>query len=254
MSQDSTLRIQNDAAMKDRGLSGMQTRKLIFNGLVELVVKNLDEAIQGLDDAVGRSRGFIAASSLSGKSGSKRTGHWTLRVPVATNRELIKDLKSLGELIRETTRSQDVTEEFFDLQARLKNKQVEESRLIKHLENSTGKLEEILHVEREISRVRGEIESMQGRLNLLNDQTSLATIELTMLEMDNYIPEAAPTLVTRVQRAFSGSVENLVRVGESLLIMVVVVIPWLILLAVPGVPFLLWMFRKGPGVDSTKPV
>jgi tellurite resistance protein len=59
--------------------------------------------------------------------------------------------------------AQDVTEEFYDVDARLRNKRVEEQRLVEHLKKSTARLQDILAVEREISRVRGEIEQMEGR-------------------------------------------------------------------------------------------
>ena len=89
---------------------------------------------------------------------------WKIRVPVDQFESFVQKVVALGELERTLRTSQDVTEEYYDIEARIKNKKVEEERLLKHLEKSTGKLEEILAVEREISRVRGEVERLQGRL------------------------------------------------------------------------------------------
>ena len=83
---------------------------------------------------------------------------------------------------KNTTDSQDVTEEYYDVEARIKNKRVEEERLLKHLEQSTGKLEDILKVEKEISRVRGEIERQQGRLQYLDKLSALTTVTITLHE------------------------------------------------------------------------
>lgn len=69
------------------------------------------------------------------------------------------------------------------------------------LEERPGKLEEAIAIERELSRVREELERMQGRMRVLADLTSLTTAELTITEIHHYKPEDAPTLATRVRRA-----------------------------------------------------
>jgi len=84
----------------------------------------------------------------------------------------------LCELQSLSADSQDVTEQYYDLQSRIRNKQTEEARLVRHLEQSTGKLDEILAVEREVSRVREELERMEGKMRVLQDLTALATVTL----------------------------------------------------------------------------
>ena len=83
--------------------------------------------------------------------------------------------------------------EYYDLEARIKNKQQEETRLLKHLADSTGKLEDILAVERELTRVRGEIEQMQGRIRYLGNLSALSTVTLNVTEVRNYTPPVHPT-------------------------------------------------------------
>ena len=120
-----------------------------------------------------------------------------------------------------------MSEEYFDLDARQAAKKVEEDRLLKHLTESTGKLEDILAVERELSRVRTEIERMQGRLRALANLTTLATVTISASEIKGYIPPQSPTLATKVTRAFEESVASLQRFGESALIACVSIAPWL---------------------------
>ena len=84
----------------------------------------------------------------------------------------------LAELQNRNEDSQEVTAEFYDVQVRIRNKQREEERLLEHLADSTGDLEDILTVEKEIARVRTEVEQLQGRLRVLQDQTSLSTVTL----------------------------------------------------------------------------
>ena len=151
-------------------------------------------------------------------------------------------MSRLGEVKQNHIGSQDVTEEYFDVQARIRNKQEEEKRLLKHLNETTGKLEEILAVERELSRVRGEVEQMQGRLRLLTDRTQLSTITIEATEWKDYKPPVAATFPTQLGRAFFRSVDNLVSFGQSLLLVAVALAPWLPLIAV-GIFVARWLVR-----------
>ena len=85
-----------------------------------------------------------------------------MRVPPGRFVELLVTAQRLGEVRRVISDSQDVSEEYYDVEARIRNKQQEETRLLAHLQDSTGKLDEILAVERELARVRGEVEQVQG--------------------------------------------------------------------------------------------
>jgi hypothetical protein len=202
-------------------------RKIIYNADVELTVDDFARAEQGIMRLVKESGGYLADSNVAGSPGSQRSGMWKVRVPVEGFESFVEAVIRLGELQRRQTNSQDVTEEFYDLEARIKNKKVEEARLVKHLEESTGKLKDILDVERELSRVREEVERQQGRLQLLANLASLTTVTIHVREWKGYIPAAAPTFATRVARTFRASVDQLARFSEGLVLAVVSVVPWL---------------------------
>ena len=138
--------------------------------------------------------------------------------------------------------SQDVTEEFYDVEARIRNKKKEEDRLLELLDTATGELEDILAVERELSRVREEIERVEGRLRVHKDLTSLTTINLSVTEVKDYVPEEAATYATRVRRAFQSSITALVATMQGLSILAVAAAPWLaVILALGLVLMLFWM-------------
>src|SRR5262249_49841670 len=147
-----------------------------------------------------------------------------------------------GELQRNKLDTKDVTEEFFDTETRIKNKQVEEKRLVQHLEKSTGKLEDILAVERELSRVRGEIEQMQGRIQLLTNLTSLTTIVVTVQERKGYVSPTAPSSTVSIERTFGRSWENLVAFGSWIVLVAVALVPWLPILALVGL--VVWLILR----------
>jgi Domain of unknown function (DUF4349) len=219
-------------------------RKIIYNAHVDLVTEDLNKLEDSLTKLITTSKAYVADSDRTGSAGATRHGTWKVRVPVNQYDPFVKGAVKLGELVSIKADSQDVSEEFFDLEARETAKKVEEARLLKHLADSTGKLEEILAVERELSRVRSEIERMEGRLRALANLTSLATVTITASEIKDYVPPQAPTLGTRLARTFAGSLETLRLFGEAVLIFLVAIVPWLPFLAI-AVGIVVWISRRG---------
>jgi hypothetical protein len=218
-------------------------RRIIRTGNVELVVPDLDGATLRLQKLVEDHKGFIAHSDVRGTKGERRTASWTIRIPADEYQATMDSLPRLGELLGNRTDSQDVSEEYYDIEARLKNKQVEEKRLLEHLQKSTGKLDEILAVEKELSRVREEIERFQGRLNKLSNLTSLTTITISMQEIKDYVPPSSPSFGTSVSRTFDDSAGTLGSFLRNIVLFAVAVAPWLPLVAVViGLPW--WLIRR----------
>ena len=170
--------------------------------------------------------GFLAESDQSSLAQNQRHASWRVRIPAANFEAFVGEVVRLGEVRQNHVGSQDITEQYLDLEARIRNKREEEKRLLKHLADSTGKLEDILAVERELSRVRGEAEQMEGRLRFLADRSELSTVTIEANEWKDYKPPVAATFGTQVKRAFFTSVDRLVEFGKALAILVVVLAPW----------------------------
>ncbi len=217
-------------------------RKIIYTAEVSLVAEKLNPAQKKLEALVRQSKGYIAETNIGGETGAPRTGTWKVRVPVDGYQSFLDAVSKIGEVQTVSSNSQDVSDEYYDTEARLRNKRVEEQRLIEHLKKSTAKLSEILMVEKEISRVRGEIEQMTGRLRVLASLTSLTTITITIHEIKDYVPPAPPTFATQVERAFSGSFGGMVSFGKGVLLALVALVPWLVVFALIGFP--LWRFAR----------
>ena len=207
-------------------------RKIIHTARVELVTEDLT----GLESKLGRlvetSKGYVADSDVTGTAGARRDGTWRVRIPVDAYDAFLKEAVRLGELVSLKADAQDVSEDYYDLEARLANKKVEEARLLKLLTDATGKLEEVLKVEHELSRVREEIERFQGKLRSLTNLTSLTTVTITAREIKDYKPPQAPTLRTRIGRTFADSVDALRQLGEGLLLFAVGLVPWIPAIAI----------------------
>jgi Domain of unknown function (DUF4349) len=223
-------RYADKKAAKDAGT----TRKIITNAEVFLILEDLDAGEKQLKELIAQNGGQIASSDLRGTSGSQRAGHWKVRIPIANFDAFKAKAEKIGNLERSSTNSSDVTEEFYDVEARLKNKKIEEARLIQHLEKSTAKLSDILEVEKELSRVRGEIEQMQGRINMLNNLTSLTTIDISLREVKNYVPPTAASFGDDVNRTLNSSWSGLVTTGRKFTLSLVSLLPWVPLLVILG--------------------
>jgi Domain of unknown function (DUF4349) len=105
-----------------------------------------------------------------------------LRVPAEQLDATLAEVKSLGRVESENQGGQDVTSQYVDLQARLANARNTEQRLTDLLRNRTGKLSDVLEVEQELDRVRGEIEQMEAQRKTMANQVSFATLNTTITE------------------------------------------------------------------------
>ena len=207
------------------------SRKIVYTAEIALVVDDFAKLESMIVKLVGDGGGYVADSDVSGSAGSNRFASWKVRVPIERFQAFLDSAAKLGELTRRRLDSQDVTEEYYDLDARIKNKKVEEARLLKHLENSTAKLEDILAAERELSRVREEVERQEGRLRLLANLASLTTVTITAQERTDYVPPTTPGFATRAGHTFSDSIAGFVHAAQSLALWGISLVPWLPLFA-----------------------
>ena len=226
-------------------------RKIIYDARIELLVKSLESAERAVLDLIKDHNGFLAESNIAAQTGTQRDATWRVRVPVDHFDSFVSAVGKLGEVRTNHVGSQDVTEAFADLDARIRNKQEEEKRLLKHLSDSTGKLEDILNVERELSRVRGEVEQMQGRLRVLANRSDLSTVTITATEWKDYSPPAPMTFQAQLSHSFFRSLDALVAFGKTVLLLLVALIPWTPLIVI-GLFVLLWLIRAERRASATR--
>ena len=149
---------------------------------ITMVTQNLDKARAGIDQIVQRFGGYVGELSTSAPVDGGRTLTATLRVPGAQLDAALAELKTLGRVESESQTGQDVTAQYVDLEARLSNARNTEQRLLELLRQRTGKLSDVLEVETELSRVREEIERMEGERRLLAKQVAFAMITASVTE------------------------------------------------------------------------
>lgn len=155
-------------------------RKVISTASLTLEVKSVEKASNDIVKIVEASQGFISGSSTDTSGGSKN-GQMTIRVPQKIFYSTIAQIEALGTEKSRQISGQDVTEEFIDVGARLDNLKKQEARFQEILKNAST-VKDVLDVERELERVRGEIESLTGRMNYLNQSVEMSTITVNVME------------------------------------------------------------------------
>jgi PKD repeat protein len=155
-------------------------RMIVRTGQISLVVSDISKSLDNIAKMAGDFGGYVVTSQ-KWKDNDRNYGNISIRVLAENYDKAISSLRNLSlDVISETTSSQDVTEEYSDLGAGLKNLETTETQLLKIMENAV-KTEDILSIQRELTNVRGQIEQTKGRMLYLErtSATSLINIQLS---------------------------------------------------------------------------
>ena len=207
--------------------------RIIYTATVGVVVKDFAPAEQTLLGLVKEAGGYVATASLNRSSGDSRYGRWSFRVPVAEFESFLAALDAVGYVESRSQSSQDVTMEYVDTESRIANLKRLEEQILKLLNERAGELDDLLKIEQELARVRGEIEQAEGRLRYLTNKTDFTTVDVTVREERDYVPPKAPTFGDRVATTWGGSLDALKDAAEAAALVAVALAPWLAVAAVP---------------------
>ncbi len=208
-----------------------------------LVVKDFAVARTALETILARHHAYAAELSVNTAEGAPRRLTASLRVPTPELGAAVSELKSLGRVENESQSGEEVTQQHADLVARLKNSRETEQRLQAILQQRTGKISDVLQVEQEIARVRGEIEQMEAEQDSLEHRVGFATINLNLADVyQAQLTMPSPSIATRLH---NGLVAGFHMAAETVLGIVLFFAEYgpalLIWLAILGVPlFLVW--------------
>ena len=195
---------------------------LVRVGQASLQVDSLEIGIQRVREVARRTNAVIANTSMAGGREQTRAASLELRVPSDRFDEAVNGLSPIGKLESVNVSVEDVGEEFVDVQARVTNARRLEQRLIELLANRTGKLSEVLNVERELARVRQEIERYEGRMRYLRARASVSTLTIAVHEP---YPIVADPGARPMRDAFVQARRNLVGVTAGIIASLGVIIP-----------------------------
>ena len=204
----------------------LSARQIITKASFSAETSDMDGLWQAVSSQVAKAGGFVSNFAEQRYAGQRRGGTWTIRLPSNEFEVFVQWLDKHVTITGRELSAQDVSEEVVDLAARLANKKNTEQRLTKLQEERVGKLDELLSVEREIDRVREEIERLEGRQRLLQDRISLCTITLSVSTRIGAHVVQSPTFAIRISETWSSSVAALRACFEKLVLFAVRLAPW----------------------------
>ncbi|MCS7265106.1 MAG: DUF4349 domain-containing protein [Armatimonadetes bacterium] len=222
------------------------TRKLIREAWLTLMVQDVPKVAQQVRQIAEQLDGYVAQISQSREPKGEWRAELILRVPSERYHEALSKLQQLGQVEDLREQVQDVTEEFIDLEARLRNLKRSEQHLLELLKR-TGKVSDLLQVERELSQRRSEIERIEGRLRYLTHQTNFSTINVTLKEFRaRPIPETAFS----VSKVFGDAFRTAVLILRGILVALI----WVIVFGIFWLPlslFAWWWAKRMRQVEET---
>ncbi len=169
--------------------------KIIKTGDIRYEIKDLNKSFEELNQLIKTNGGFIQNDN-SGSRYDYTFRNIVVRVPSKNFDKLLEAIsKDVAHFDTKTISVSDVTEEFIDIEARLKTKKTLENRYLDLL-SKTNKIAEILEIEKSLSQIREEVESVQGRLNYLKNQVSFSTLTIEIYHTSasgSGITESYPT-------------------------------------------------------------
>jgi Domain of unknown function (DUF4349) len=195
--QNSEMEAKVMAAPPEPGASqtnpALVNRKLIRNATVDLEIVNFDQAVQKITAFANEEKGYVATTKSEKQENGKLRGEIVVKILPENLDRFLQKIRGLGELKNQTLGTEDITKNYFDSEARLKNARVMEQRLIDMLKRKSDDINDLLQVEKELGRVREEIEKMQGELKFWDSQVQFATVTIALAEKD--LEEAAKYLL-----------------------------------------------------------
>lgn len=218
----------NDAAQA-------QGRKLILTASLNLETTEFDDAAALLEQRTGEFGGWIENSELQGSSrnNSARYGWYTLRIPAARLEEFLSGAGELGNVLSLNRRQEEITEAYYDTEARLTALKTQEERLLAIMEKAET-LDDIIRLESALSDVRYQIESLSGTMRRYDNLVEMATLEVSLREVSSTTPVSGTprSLGERIGQQFSESLRSLGRFCEGVLVFLIGNLPVLLVIAV----------------------
>lgn len=240
--------LEFSAVANKENKKSLEMQKIIKNSYISLSVEDLDMAYDKLDNKINSYLGYMENSNIYNNDGSRKSGNFTIRMPQDKNNQMIEFIKSLGKVKSIETGSENVTGQYYDTENRVKNLEYQEKQL-REIMKKAVKVEDIIQIERELTRVRTQIDSLTGSLKHIDDLVSYTTINLNMQETTikgNKIDTLDKSIWQKAKEGFIYSINRIVNNLEYLLIKVISNIPNLILVVtvLGGVYLIYKRFKK----------
>lgn len=209
-------------------------RKVIYTADLYIRVKNFNQAVSAFQDTIASLGGYVIESNTySSEDEMPKEGSLTVKVPEDKFQSFLKTVgKGSVKVNQQTVTGQDVTEEYVDLESRLKAKKAVEERLLSFMKNAQ-KTEDLLKISSDLSAVQEEMEQITGRINYLKNQTSFATVTMQISEDKISVPGLENEELNtweKTKKQFMESLNALLAAGSALIVFTAGNLPVLLVL------------------------
>lgn len=214
--------------------------KIIQTGNISMESLKFDESVSKTLEYVTSIGGYAESSTIQGQGISsanramKRTANYIFRVPSDKYTDFFSKMKGYGVVTSEQSQGQDITDQYFDTDARLKSLKIQEERELALLQKAI-KLSDILELEKELNSVRYQIESYTGTLRKWDSLVSYSTVKLTIREVDEtkiMVPTKEKGLWARIVYSFTYSMKQLGETTQNFIVLLVAMLPFIVVLSV----------------------
>jgi hypothetical protein len=242
-----------DQAGRSQAAAEAFDRKVIRNAEIALEVDDPAAAQQKIAALAEANGGFVVTSEISQAGSASPTVTVVMRVPAERFGPAVEALRAVGTRVaHEKITGQDVTEEFIDLEARVRTKQALEAQFLDIMKQAHT-VQDALEVQRQLAEVRSEIEQLEGRRRYLENQSSLSTVTATLQVRAPIVTTTGVGFGDHLRRAFGDSVDTASAIVLGFIRLVAVAVPVLLLIVLPG--FLIvrlivrWLTRRSAAAE-----
>lgn len=230
-----------------RGLPPNYERKITKDATITIETDNVNSCYDKILKMIDENKGFIESSSEATSNDSTRMVNLVLKIPEDKFEGSIAYIKGLGNVTALRIGSNDITEQYYDVQARIKNLEIQEKKL-QDIMNKANTVSEILQVESEINRVRTKIDSLKGQIKMWDSLTSLSTINLSIKELrvsnDGISFVSMSGIWNDIVKAIVTSINFLILLLRRSIVLFIMLLPYLLLIYI-GYKVYIYIKKRG---------
>lgn len=231
---------KGNADTKGQNITGIvdSSQKVIFKGQIDMETLDFEKTITELTRYISSIGGYQQSSAVhGGRIGydSVRSAEYVFRVPKKNYTQSFADMKKFGTVVSEQSNGEDITDQYYDTEARLKSLKIQQDRLLALLQKA-DKMEDILKIETELQNVLYQIENYTGTLKKWDSLVDYSTLSVNVREVEQITPvkEKQKGLLGRIAEGFTNSIAGLWEFTQNLLIFIASALPVVLPLAIIG--------------------
>ena len=229
-------------------------RMIIHKAIIRTEVKNLKTAQYNVEQKVKKYGGYIVESNIYQDDAQSASGSMVVRIPEKHFETFLTDTEAeASKVLERNVTGQDVTEQYVDINSRIKSKRAVEERLLAFMKNAE-KTEDLLKISADLSKVQEEIEVLVGKVKYLENQTSFSKIELTLVENRVIVPGIDNEELNtweKTKKQFVTSTNALLTVGSGIIIFFIGNLPVFVILGVISI-VVYWIITRSRRIKNSK--